>query len=329
MGPKKRPTGEVRSRTWFVTCNNPRDEEIEFAREMCQKADYGLFVFERGTKCNTLHFHAWWRFKSQVAASSLIKQSPKCRKRDADGKMVHAFNYKKGDNNDQAVEEYLCKTEKIDADGNETVRVGELEKYGTKPAGQGKRNDIDEVRTALVEGKSIGDIHDVATSYQAILFAKSWMTYKEAPRPYGPRLVYWYWGDTGTGKSYTARQKAPDAYLTKSFKWWDGYDGHKTVILDEVRGDFCKFHEMLTLLGEMPFRVECKGGSRQALYDTIYLTSNVHPKDLWQAVEDKSQLLDRITLVTHFSGASKRSKVAINDSNDMTRKSANNTTADF
>lgn len=34
---------------------------------------------------------------------------------------------------------------------------------------------------------------------------------------------HWYWGKTGTGKSHTARQEAPNAFLKTNTKWWDGY----------------------------------------------------------------------------------------------------------
>ena len=33
-----------------------------------------------------------------------------------------------------------------------------------------------------------------------------------------------------------------------NYKFWEGYDGHDNVIIDDIRGDFCKFHQLLKLL---------------------------------------------------------------------------------
>ena len=85
-----------------------------------------------------------------------------------------------------------------------------------------------------------------------------------------------------------------------SYKWWEGYDGHKTVLLDEIRGDFCKFHEFLKLTDRYGIRVESKGGSRQLVANTILVTSAYHPADLWSTVEDKSQLSRRISKILKF-----------------------------
>ena len=38
-----------------------------------------------------------------------------------------------------------------------------------------------------------------------------------------------------------------------NYKWWEGYDGHEVVLLDDIRKDFCKFHELLTLLDIYPY----------------------------------------------------------------------------
>lgn len=270
---------DTRSRTWFLTCNNPSQADEEAMHKSSEMAEYALTVDEVGKKRGTPHMHCWLHFKSQRTFRSIQKAHPRTDIRVGKGTDAQAL-------------EYLSKE-------NKPRVYGEIHK-------QGKRNDIEDIREIVKETNSMRQVVEVATSYQAVKFAELYLKYAEAPRPYGPRNVYWYWGDTGTGKSYTARHKAPNAYMTKSFKWWDGYDGEKEVILDEIRGDFCKFHEMLTLLGEMPFRVECKGGSRQALYDTIYITSHERPERLWQSVEDKSQLMDRITEIVHFEGQSRR-----------------------
>ena len=49
----------------------------------------------------------------------------------------------------------------------------------------------------------------------------------------------WLWGPPNTGKSYKARdisekQFGETPFIKDCNKWWDGYDGEKVVVLDDV-----------------------------------------------------------------------------------------------
>ena len=86
-----------------------------------------------------------------------------------------------------------------------------------------------------------------------------------------------------------------------SLKWWDGYDGHTDIILDDFRGDYCKFAYLLKILDRYPLQVEVKGGMRQLRCRNIFITSDVHPELIYgDHVGDKSQLLRRISKIVGF-----------------------------
>lgn len=51
----------------------------------------------------------------------------------------------------------------------------------------------------------------------------------------------WYTGLPGTGKTRKAREDNPGAYYKLQNKWWDGYQGQKTVIMDDLGLDNGKF----------------------------------------------------------------------------------------
>jgi len=54
----------------------------------------------------------------------------------------------------------------------------------------------------------------------------------------GEPVFMWLHGDTGTGKSHLARRLYPDAYFKPAAtKWWDGYNGEETVIIDDLDED--------------------------------------------------------------------------------------------
>ena len=168
------------------------------------------------------------------------------------------------------------------------------------PKTQGKRNDLKEVKIAIQQKKNIREMleDEIIVNYQGLKTAESLMRYIEPERKTPPEVI-WRYGKAGTGKSKWVYENYKEVFVPVNFKWWEGYDGHKVVLLDDLRGDFCKYHEFLKLTDRYPYRVECKGGSRQLLAETIIITSPYHPREIWDTIEEKKQLLRRITKVMH------------------------------
>lgn len=180
-------------------------------------------------------------------------------------------------------------------------KQGDVGRWGDEPA-QGRRTDLDQVKELINSGANMRTIVNNARSYQSVRMAEIYLKYNEPSRRWLPK-VWWFWGGTGSGKSREAHEHFNyECYSPVSFKWWEGYDGHENIILDEIRGDFCKYHELLKLLDRYPYRVECKGGSRQLLAKHIIITSCYPPDKLYTTVEDVNQLLRRLTEVRHFTG---------------------------
>lgn len=124
-------------------------------------------------------------------------------------------------------------------------------------------------------------------------------------RPVGiERTVNVFWGKTGTGKSHRAWAEAGiDAYpKDPRSKFWDGYQGSAHVVLDEFRGDIDIAH-ILRWFDKYPVIVEVKGSSVVLRATTIWITSNLDPRDWYPALDaaTKEALLRRLT-ITHFNG---------------------------
>lgn len=177
---------------------------------------------------------------------------------------------------------------------------------------KGARTDIAEIKEIVRSTHSMSAVVESATSVQSVRMAELWLKYHEPKRPITPAPeIHVRWGPSGSGKTrYIWDTYGIDQVFTPtSYKWWEGYDGHKVVLIDEFRADWCKFGQLLRLLDRYPYTVEVKGGSRQIQATTWFITSSKHPKDWYDpyhfdAQERVDQLLRRLTSITEVKAGS-------------------------
>lgn len=131
------------------------------------------------------------------------------------------------------------------------------------------------------------------------------------------RKVFWFWGETGTGKTKLAEElmyeKYEENYWMSSgdishFK--NGYSGEKGVIIDDLRNGDIKFNDLLRLLDRYKYTANIKGSTIPWMADDIIITSPYHPMEAfkkwnkknesWEPREDIEQLLRRIYLIKEF-----------------------------
>lgn len=114
------------------------------------------------------------------------------------------------------------------------------------------------------------------------------------------REVIVFWGPTGTGKSRRAWEEAGiDAYPKDPLtKFWDGYNGHANVIIDEFRG-IINISHILRWFDRYPVNVEVKGSATTLKATKIWITSNLHPNDWYPELDQRTQeaLLRRLTII--------------------------------
>ena len=140
---------------------------------------------------------------------------------------------------------------------------GNFEEIGIKPTGQGHRSDLSAVVDSIKSGASLSSIIDEhGESFIKYGRGISDMFYLyQNPRNF-MTIGYWLYGTTGTGKSRWAHEKFPGAYWKDAdTKWFDGYKGEETVILDDFRPTKeLTFQMILRLVDRYPMKVQVKGG---------------------------------------------------------------------
>lgn len=257
---------DTSSRAWCFTLNNYTDEDIIAYQNL--KCKYIVFSKEVG-ESGTPHLQGYFYFANARSFSSIKKQFPRMNFRPADGSAAQ----------------------------NRVYIIGPYEKNGkTKPynpdhfeqgemPSQGKRAVHNDVRKAVADGVSMREIARMdGVNYQTLRSAELLMRYVEKKRDFKTHVV-WLYGEPGSGKTRFAfdNESNDDIHLqnASNLKFFQEYDAHPVVILDEVDSD-TSYTALKALCDRHPYSVEFKGGSRQFLSKRIYITSLYSPQELFK-----------------------------------------------
>lgn len=265
----------TRTRGWCLTVNNPPEGYVEHFRAFSEAMDYCIVGREVAPTTGTVHLQCyvhWVNPKSMARMRSLF----------AGAHLSVALG------TPQQNKVYCSKEEVIFEHG--------------EPPAQGERTDQDAIRTLLSQGANMRQIAEVAPNAGALRLAVNWMRMHEPPRDITqPPEVRWYYGSSGSGKTRSAMAwLGRDTYIClDKAKWWDGYDQHEGVLIDDFREKWCTYNRLLQLLDRYPVRLEVKGGTRQLHATKIAITAPFKPEAYYLTLgrEDKKQLLRRITQV--------------------------------
>ena len=182
----------------------------------------------------------------------------------------------------------------------ETRIEGTQFEFGIAPFRRNQPTDWESVRTQAISG----DITQIPADVYIRCYNQLKRIVQDNQQPIAcVRVVKVFWGVTGSGKSHRAWDQAGLHAYGKDprTKWWCGYRGQANVVLDEFRGDIAISH-MLRWLDRYPVSVETKGGSVPLAATSLWITSNIDPRQ-WYPDLDPGTLdaLMRRLEVTHFS----------------------------
>nr|AOV86327.1 putative rep protein [uncultured virus] len=151
-----------------------------------------------------------------------------------------------------------------------------------------KRGAIDEI-PADVRVRSYKTIRQIEKDYMAPVAME--------------RKVRVYWGTTGLGKSRRAWYEASMNAYPKSPTsiYWDGYQRHENVVIDEFRGGINISH-VLRWFDRYPVCVECKFGACILNARNVWITSNINPSEWYPELDrETTQALLRRLEITEMT----------------------------
>lgn len=259
------------SRNWCFTLNNPTTVDLPFD----DSVQFAVWQKERGEN-GTEHLQGYIEFKKVRKLAGLKKLFPTAHFEPRRGTQQQAIDYCRKDD----------------------TRIEGPWQFG-EPKAQGKRNDLEEIKRKLDSGCSIIQIAEEHFS-DFVRYSKGFREYKRLKtikRDWKTEVVV-YWGPTGAGKSRKAYEENPGAHWKSNSMWWDGYDGHETVVIDEFYG-WLPFNILLRILDRYPLTVETKGGHVEFVAKKIVITSNHRPED-WYKNVDVSPLMRRLDTIEYM-----------------------------
>lgn len=282
--PRERELRNTTARRWAFTINNPTNDERTQLSSLPERARYLIWQLEAGEN-GTAHIQGYIAFKNSVKFPQ-VKRTV--------GERAHV---EKALGNETENKGYCSKEPRLE---------GPFE-FGTFTAGQGQRNDLREFAIAC-KTKRTAELIEEAPE-MVLKYARGMNTIQCARKPpmREPLKIYVIWGPTGTGKTYTVYSLRPNLFRVIAPKsgnlWFDGYDGEKTLFIDEYMGEL-PLNYLLQLLDRYPMRVQIKGGHANVEWEEVFITSQYEP-DAWYlsaqvGAESKAALARRITNIFHL-----------------------------
>lgn len=242
---------------------------------------YSVYCWEVGKVNKRPHCHIWLHFRNARSFLSVQRLFTRC-------------NIEKGKGNDDQAAKY-CKKD------------GRFEEIG-HPTCQGERTDLRILVGQIASGETCCSkiIREEALTYHMYgrTLEKAEDLFQRDVFRSIPTKGIWLYGGTGTGKSsYAFNGYDPRTHYNKCLgdgdsRWWDGYVGQRTIIIDEFRGEL-SFSFILKLIDRWPLNLPRRNREpTPCLAEEVIITSCYHPHYIYKDETQKNmkQLYRRCTI---------------------------------
>lgn len=315
----------MRSRDWVWTLNNYDADDLLRFRDQEEQIFTGIKYFivnpERAPSTNTPHLQGFVQFEREKS----LRAAQKCLSGSFARERYTRFSMRVRRGTPRQARDYCNKDDSRDTDVSNTSWS-----YGEFSAGQGTRSDLKSIADDIESGDSVATI--------AVRYPSQFMRYNKgiyafhgivvSTRLWEPPVVYIFWGPTGAGKSYAARNDFVDIgeygqmmlrQGSQGELYFEQYEHQPVWIIDEFNGEGqMKLQFFLQIVDEYPVTVPKKYGSCRFDSKVLVFCSNMNPLS-WYKHDDPQypaylrRLRDRIRIFYFYE----RERLEVNDLEDL------------
>lgn len=289
--PRVRPR---KSKHWCFTINNPTRDDRKKINDAQEQISYIIINKEVGDT-GTPHYQGYVCFEEQLRATQVKVILPRSHLEIKRGTVEEAIHYCK-----KPVEGCNCK---------HCVKARpqrpNFQEYGEVPLTKGEATK--EKWANMYEHAKKGDFEEIPKNmliryYPA--FKRIAQDNPEKPKDLETLGNLWITAPTGYGKSRYVRDLYPDFYDKAPNKWFVGYKGEETILLDDLGPEHCKYLAwyIKRWADLYSFPMETKGGGRQIRPKRVVVTSQYTIEECFEdwkareAVERRFEVLE----LTHW-----------------------------
>lgn len=254
--PKDSSSGKRKPRytSWMITSWNDARPELS------PGITYIKGVREKAPTTGKLHWQTML-CSEQLTMKQIIESYPNCHVEPRKGTFLQGKTY--------------CTLGKGLIPPDTTGIEGTCYELG-KPPRPGARTDIEEMASAFLQHGWDGVSDTAIVKYHKGLERLKQIRHKKKCIE---KVVRWYWGESGAGKTRAAYGEAgDDCYVVPARGgWFDNYHGEKHILIDDYDAESFPIRELLRILDRYPEQVPVKGGFVHLEATHIWITSRFHP----------------------------------------------------
>lgn len=251
-------SNNTKLRRFVFTCNNYTPAIVErIDQVLTERSRYAIYGKETGEE-GTPHLQGYVSLKGTIRFNTLRTLLPGCHIEAAKGNEQQNYDY--------------CSKD------------GDFKEFGERSK-QGNRTDLSSAIETLKQGgiKKVVEEHPEEYVKFSNGLHKLLLQLNATPYTHHDVRGVWIYGEPGTGKSHSARAYDPELYNKAQNKWWDGYNGEHTVLIDDFdTSGVCLGHYLKIWADKYACTGEFKGGTCHLHHRTLIITSNYHPNQLFE-----------------------------------------------